>query len=510
MEIVGTIVSTDHSPSTTEFAFVVETSNIKKGQYVQTHLHDAIIFGFISEIYTYNRYFEHAESVAEYEKIAPMSENFPISNWNYSLAEVKIVGSYLNEKFLRVNFPPKPGEKVYLADEKLLSTFLGLKDNGIYIGKLQHHNIDAKIDLSRLFQKHLAILAMSGAGKSHLSTVIIEELLERKKENGRIAVVVIDIHGEYSGFIESKYSPQTTIIDVGAKKGGFKYPLRKISVEMFEEWLPMLTTPQTSILSNALKDLKERSEKEQTSFSLNDLINYLSSSLLKNKKDAASVNVLIRNLNILKKMHFISKNKENPALVDVVKPGHLLILDFSNVDSLQKKQIIVSLVARKLFNLRKKGKIPPFLFIVEEAHNFAREKAEESKAISRSIIETIAREGRKFGASLCLISQRPVNLSATALAQCNTHIILRITNPNDLEHIQQSSEWIDARIAKMISSLHVGECIIVGEATNAPVFVDVRNIKIKKKEKGKSLELLAKEYEEEREKEQEDTEVYFD
>ena len=73
---------------------------------------------------------------------------------------------------------------------------------------------------------------------------------------------------------------------------------------------------------------------------------------------------------------------------------------------------------------------------------------------------------------MCLISQRPVNLSTTALSQCNTHIILRVTNPNDLDHIQMSSEGIDARVAKSITSLKVGEAILVGEAVNSPVFVE--------------------------------------
>ncbi|HLC68562.1 MAG TPA: ATP-binding protein, partial [Candidatus Bilamarchaeaceae archaeon] len=158
-------------------------------------------------------------------------------------------------------------------------------------------------------------------------------------------------------------------------------------------------------------------------------------------------------------------------------------------------QILLSLIARRLFKLRKKGKIPPFLMVVEEAHNFAREKAEKQDATSKRIIETIAREGRKFGASLCLISQRPVNLSTTALSQCNTHIILRVTNPNDLDHIQMSSEGIDARIVRNITGLQVGEAIIVGEAVRYPTFVHVRQRKSLKKEKGLPLHQQAQQFE---------------
>jgi DNA helicase HerA-like ATPase len=187
----------------------------------------------------------------------------------------------------------------------------------------------------------------------------------------------------------------------------------------------------------------------------------------------------------------------------------MTILDFSTIDSLRKKQILVAMIARRLFHLRKRGKIPPFLLLIEEAHNFAREKAEERDAVSRSIIETIAREGRKFGASLCLISQRPVNLSTTALSQCNTHIILRVTNPNDLDHIQKSSEGIDSRVVKSITSLKVGEAIIVGEAVNYPVFVSVRDRKSIKREKGAPLHQQAIEFEAKREKREKGAEAFI-
>ena len=216
-----------------------------------------------------------------------------------------------------------------------------------------------------------------------------------------------------------------------------------------------------------------------------------------------------RALGSLRSSKFITKKTENPKLVSDVKPGHLLILDFSTIDDLRKKQILVSYFARKLFKLRKKGKICPFVLIVEEAHNFAREKAEASEAISRSVIETIAREGRKFGASLCLISQRPVNLSTTALSQCNTHIILRVTNPNDLDHIQMSSEGIDSRIAKSITGLKVGEAIIVGEAVNYPTFVRIRKRKSEKREKGRPLHEQAVEFENEKKEKEDGVEAFL-
>ncbi|MCK5301528.1 MAG: ATP-binding protein, partial [Candidatus Thorarchaeota archaeon] len=89
-------------------------------------------------------------------------------------------------------------------------------------------------------------------------------------------------------------------------------------------------------------------------------------------------------------------------------------------------------------------------------------------------IETIAREGRKFFAMLCLISQRPVKLSTTVLSQCTNQAILRCTNPYDLEHIGRSSEGIDRQSLETITTLEVGEALFVGETVSVPTFVKVR------------------------------------
>jgi uncharacterized protein len=514
MPPIGTVITTEESPSTSEFSFVFDpkAGQARKGQYVQTVSEQGIVFGFIAEITRSNRYFERAESVAEYERVAPMADSFPASSWEYLVAQVKVLGVQFGKFFLRASIPPAPGAKVLAADEKLLKEFLGMDDRGLMLGKIQHHETDARISMTRLVQKHFALLAMSGAGKSHLSTVILEELLDRKREDGRIAVIVIDIHGEYMGFGEGAYSSRTRILDIGARKNGFSIPMRKVSPEMFEEWLPMLTYPQKAMLGSAMLELRSEFKASRKPYGMKALMEKIDSFKNDDSSRAGEKSVkpaLKRTLRDIMRMRIISENKENPRLAEDVKPGKLLVLDFSEVDSQRKKQVIVASIARRLFRMRKKGTIPPFLLVVEEAHNFAREKAEAQDAISRAVIETIAREGRKFGAALCLITQRPVNLSTTALSQCNTHVILRVTNPNDLEHIERSSEGIDARISRSITSLRVGEGIIVGEAVNAPIFVSVRNIKIRKKEKGKPLAELAKDFEDEQERKEQDAEAFL-
>ena len=198
-------------------------------------------------------------------------------------------------------------------------------------------------------------------------------------------------------------------------------------------------------------------------------------------------------------------NVDKPSLQELARVSGLSVIDLSSFIHLKEKQIVVARIARSLFEARRNKTIPPFIIIIEEAHQFCPEGEEESKAISRNVIEQIAREGRKFFASLVLISQRPIRLSTTALSQCNTHIILRITNPYDLDHIEESSEGITVEIAKAISGLKVGEAFIVGEAVNFPVLIKVRRRSVKAT-KDKTLEEEVKEF---KEKKQEYTDFFF-
>ncbi|HSB47197.1 MAG TPA: ATP-binding protein [Candidatus Bilamarchaeum sp.] len=497
---LGVVIAREDSPSTSEFFFVVKEREVRKGQYVQLAVAAGKLFGFVSEVYKANRYFERPESVAEFERGSGMS-NFPSGSWEHTLALVKILGVF-SKSFERAFTPPSPGTEVFEAEPENLKKFLGFDERGMDIGTIEHHPIPARISMTRLLQKHFAILAMSGAGKSHLSSVLLEELMSRKREDGRIAVLVVDIHGEYIGFAhDPAFGPHTAVID-GSE---IRVPLKKIPPETIMEWLPNLSSPQRDLLRQAMSGLREK-HKDTEGYSFKDLLLSIETSDM--AKDEVK-RALRRSLMELKRYRFLSRKSENPRLISGVQAGKLVILDFSTIDSLRKKQILVALLARRLFSLRKKGKIPPFLLLIEEAHNFAREKAEESEAVSRSIIETIAREGRKFGACLCLISQRPVNLSTTALSQCNTHIILRVTNPNDLDHIQMSSEGIDARVAKSITGLKVGEAIIVGEAVNYPVFVKIRDRRSEKREKGAPLHKQAADFEALKEKREKGAEAFI-
>lgn len=304
---------------------------------------------------------------------------------------------------------------------------------------------------------------------SYLVSNLIEEILDR--EEGKPAIIIVDPHGEYLGFAEDEaYVSKTNVFD----KKNLNIATYKLSASQICEFQPFITSVERRELSKLIKKLKEQKEV----YDLNELITAVEMSDIRPNTKAP----LISWLSDLNSTGLFG-NVDSPGIEELAKSGQLSILDLSDFIHLRDKQIIVTYIARKLFEARRLNKIPPFIFVVEEAHQFAPEVVKRARAISKSIIETIAREGRKFNASLVLISQRPIQLSVTALSQCNSSILLRIVNPYDLDHVAKSCEGITRDILQMLPGLKVGEAIITGAAINYPLLIKIRERKSKESTK---------------------------
>ncbi len=493
MKILGTVISSENGPTTLEFDFAIKDSSARKGQFVQINDGEGVIIARIDEIYKTNRYFSRVESVIEYERGGnPINEAFPAERWEYLVARCSILGSFSNGRIDRVTFPPSPGSAVMDADEKILEKFLGFDQNGLWLGKLFLHKIEARINIGRLLQKHVAILAMSGAGKSHLVSVIIEEILDRDSKLGKPAIIVLDPHGEYKKFAnDSFYRKYTKVFDDESIRIG----VSSLKANNFAEFLE-LSSAQKRELNKVLQNMKD------DNYDLDNVIAAVDASDIKSptKENLSGALYSLKSFNLFEKY-------TRPSIDLLAKEGQLSILDLSNFVELKERQIIASYFAKKLFYERRKGNIPPFLLVIEEAHQFCPEGKKE-EAISRGIIETIAREGRKFFASLMLVSQRPIRLSTTVLSQCNTHIVLRVTNPYDIDHIGKSSEGMSEELIKSLPGLKTGEAIVVGEAVNYPIMMSVRDKKSRKSDVEKSYEEALIEYRLKNKLSKEDLEVF--
>lgn len=363
----------------------------------------------------------------------------------------------------------EPDSIVYEADQELISDTLGLKEEGLTIGTLETNpDIDIKVN-SEDFYKHFAVLAQTGAGKSYLTGVLIEELLDRD-----FPLLILDPHGEYSSLsLPNEDSENPTSYDVkefspNTDINPDALPLRFSSLNLGKKELQTLipdslTNSQMGVLYNAMKRLNDKDED----YSLVDLMDAVSQ-----EESTAKWNLL----NYLEQLDDSGLFSDDPMdLRDLLEPGRATIINLRAVEP-EVAEMTAYMLAKKLFDLRKRNEIPPFLTIMEEAHNFVPEKG-FGQALSNDIMRKIASEGRKFGLGLGVISQRPARIDKNVLSQCNTQFILRVTNPNDLKAISKSFEGITSEVESMIKSLPPGVAFVLGN--EYPVMTDVRTRKSK-------------------------------
>ena len=153
------------------------------------------------------------------------------------------------------------------------------------------------------------------------------------------------------------------------------------------------------------------------------------------------------------------------------------VLDFSGVHT-YAADVAVGTVMTLLFELAIRsgpegpgiGRTQPVLLVLEEAHRFL---GEQAAAGTQDATSRIAREGRKYGMGLMLVSQRPSELPDTALSQCGTMIALRLTNSADQGRIRSALPDSIEGLATVLPSLRTGEAIVSGEAVTLPARVQV-------------------------------------
>ncbi len=495
--MIGRITATKETPTPTEIHFLANKEDTDKNQYISYQSTQGKVIAMVKDLHKTNKYFDQPESMHQIERTgSKLDEKFPTEEWEYTVAEAKALGVKQQGLIKRPTQPPSPGTEIKEPEPQELKHFLGFKEKGLNIGKIQHHDIETKLSLTDLFQKHLAVLAQTGAGKTHTVSVLIEELLDREREEGRPASIVMDVHGEYKSFAESeKYRSKTNKID----GKNFKIPVSSLNVSDFAVFLPGMSRPQKRELHNAITTLRQR----EGPYGIEDIVEEILKDKEMNEKLQNALVAWLRNLES-------DLFAETGSSIDqLITPGELTILDLSRMVSQKERRMLTAYIAERLFQKRRKTDVPPFILFVEEAHNFVKEGAESEEAIAKDIIETISREGRKFGASLCLVSQRPMQLSTTALSQCNTQIIMRITNPHDLDHISKTSEGIDQDSLESLTTLRVGESLIVGEAVSNPVFAKIRERKSSEIGLGENLEEQARRFEENKEKQEKDAEAFM-
>lgn len=392
-----------------------------------------------------------------------------------------------------------PGKPVYLAPRDLLEKFYSYpKEEAVHIGSLVTRG-DVPVFLSlRGFRRHLAIIAQTGAGKSYLAGVLAEELLSKGA-----TIIMIDPHADYvflsktSEGMRHELSDRIVVFRNPASTG--RYSSQEVGkIESYEVCFSDLDSEEicmiagirkdyTNIiqsLENALTSLKGR----KSVFSPKDLLEELKEAEKQEGLKKEQISAIRRAQKYVKRIIGIKVFTNVSTSIDkILQPMQLSVIDLSGLED-EVSDYLAYKTLSEVYDKVASGEFsfPVFVF-VEEAHRFI---PPEDKTYSSSIIRRISAEGRKFGIFLVLITQRPSKIHPDALSQCNSQIIMRITNPEDQKAISASSERMSEDLLKDLPGLNVGEAVIVGEMTRAPVMVKVK--KRRTKEGGADVDIVSK------------------
>ncbi|MBR2665280.1 ATP-binding protein [Methanobrevibacter sp.] len=401
---------------------------------------------------------------------------------NYIRGKVKILGD-VNDNLKLPRTPVLPGTEIKLADAEILKEIFKVT-NPIKLGALVNQSdVEVNVEANPILSRHLAILAMTGAGKSNTVAVLIDQLLGYS-----VPVFIFDMHGEYKdaefpngnvNVIKPKINPQyMTFYEikklVNIPSNG--YIQERHFRRAFKKAKEMLSdgVAHTNNFLQIIYDILEAdSQVEGSDKQIVDVMNKIDDSMdrYSNLFDQYTGNILTS-----------------------IKKAHANVLDLSQVDE-SVASVLVSHILRNSLqrskNAAHSGNKKELLdnsifFILEEAHILAPNKRDSD---SKRWIQRVAREGRKFGLGLCLVSQSPKTVDHDALSQMNNIIILRLVEPEDQRHVQSASESLSQDLINQLPSLNVGEAIVLGLMTRVPTLVKID--KFKGRQHGDDMDIVS-------------------
>jgi len=393
---------------------------------------------------------------------------------HYLKGNVRILGDVENN--LRIpRTPAPPGTEIRSADSEILEKIFQVDGAGLKLGNLiTQENVPVEVDINKMVSRHLAVLAMTGAGKSNTVSVIVDGLL---KVNG--SVLIFDMHSEYAN------------TNFGDDKVNILKPKINPIYMSFSEVKKLSNIPPNAYVQEryfrkaynlAKKDLEKGGVgKDFIGLILSKLESWLmeesdeSNGKTANSSDRKSITDVLNKVEDMKLKYGNILSLEAPNIIDSIKVSKANILDLGSVDEFAS-DVVVSHVLRTVLKSRKdylrqgEGLEFPVFLIIEEAHILA---PQNRKTESKLWISRIAREGRKFSVGLCLVSQSPKSLDSDALSQANNMIILRLVEPTDQSHVQRASESLSDDLIAQLPSLNIGEAIILGLMTRIPTLVRI-------------------------------------
>lgn len=415
--------------------------------------------------------------------------------------EERLTGSLYN--FRRgITRYPSPGFEVFpTTNEDLKQIFATDNRANVEIGTVYPtRDIRGSLYVDAMLGKHFALLGSTGTGKSTSAALILHKICELAPEGH---IVMIDPHGEYS----AAFASNGALFDVD----NLAMPYWLMN---FEEHCEVLITSEGAerqqdrgILSKCLLAARSKSRMAEgiTKLTVDSPIPYMLSDLtqfiqlemgkLDKATDTAPYMRLKARIDEIKADPRFSFMFSGMLVADTMasfigrifrlpsdgKP--ISIIDVSGVPS-EITSVVVAMLSRMVFDYAiwsRNEPQRPVLLVCEEAHRYIPSEANAAGSSVAKILGRIAKEGRKYGVSLGLITQRPSDLAEGVLSQCGTIIAMRLNNDRDQSFVRAAMPEGAKGFLEAIPSLRNRECIIVGEGVAIPIRVSLDNLEERKR-----------------------------
>jgi len=388
---------------------------------------------------------------------------------------------------------PVPGQLVYEVSYDDLEAIFGDNDtNHFHIGTVfPQHMTPASIKTDSMLGKHFAILGSTGTGKSCTVALLIHRIVERMPKGH---IIILDPHNEYA----AAFKDCGKHFDIS----NLRLPYWMMN---FEEHIEMFIGRTDSADREVEVDILRRciyaarvdaatnlqSEKITVNspipYKLSFILEFLDNSMgkLENPESLTSfmrVRAKVEELRRDVRFAFMfSGMLAHDNLKEVIKnllrfpvdDKPVSTIDLSGVPS-EIVNVVVSMISRLVFDFAvwtKGDNSRPILLVCEEAHRYVPNSENTVFVSARKSIERIAKEGRKYGVSLGLVSQRPADVSESALSQCGTIFAMRMNNERDQRFVEHVMPEGSKGTLAALSSLQNREALVVGEGVRAPVRV---------------------------------------
>lgn len=518
------IAELDHRVSELSRVFAGDTYPIGQfGSIVRIHFGRRIIYGLVGRL-RMKAEFEAERGIpvqsANDERVVE-ADLFGEGEWSIS-ADGEEIFSFERG----VSTYPLPQQTVYLTPKsELRAIYSEAKGPAVHIGThVGSSDAPCYAELNELLGKHTAVLGSTGAGKSGAVAAVLHGILERGKVANHATwqprIIVLDPHNEYGHAFKDHRRLSTD-------EGSLTLPYWLLSLE---ETISLLigkteyaATSQANIVKNALWAVRSAAARDKLGLDVDkitvdapipyelgdptglDEFGHIDGALYdvglvgainsqrptnKDKKQHEEYGKVLRKLDSLMKdgrLRFMMNPWDGAGdpLGEII--GQLLndgppvrIVDLSGVPN-EIAGTASAAIARILFSLKvwqtvEERASSPVLLVCEEAHRYVPNRGEAQYEAAQGAIRRIAKEGRKYGLGLLLVSQRPSEVEATVLSQCNSWIVLRITNDADREHVRGVLPDAMSGLTKTLSSLRRREAIFVGQAAKLPSRILIRQL----------------------------------